>query len=145
MCTCQIYRIISHTFLCRNSKPGTIQTQFLKSFILLVAWIPMMKMKMSLSPSLKSASRCTGTNSSPESTMISSEPLSEKSLKSEPSFSTNSTASRWVMHVHSAHRHFETYNFRQCDTRVTNAKTDKGTLSWTKGDYWKCPKLMQLV
>ena len=24
-------------------------------------------------------------------------------------------------------------------------KTDKGTLDWTKGDYWKCPKLMQLV
>ena len=37
------------------------------------------------------------------------------------------------------------FNFRQFDTRVTNAKTDKGTLDWTKGDYRKSPKLMQLA
>ena len=30
-------------------------------------------------------------------------------------------------------------------TRATDAKTDKGTLNWTKGDYRKCRKLMQLV
>ena len=37
------------------------------------------------------------------------------------------------------------FNFRQFDTRVTNAKTDKGTLDWAKGDCRKCPKLMHLV
>ena len=52
---------------------------------------------------------------------------------------------RRVTHVHSARRHSETYNFSQFDTHVTNAKTDKGTHDWTKGDYRKCPKLMQLV
>ena len=40
---------------------------------------------------------------------------------------------RRVMHVHSARRHFETCNFRQFDTHVTDVKTDKGTLNWTKG------------
>ena len=104
-----------------------------------------MKMKMLLSLPLKSTSRSTGTNSSPESTMFSSEPLSEKSSGSELSFSTNSGFPHRVMRVHSAHHHFEMYNFCQFDTRVTNVKTDKGTLDWTKGDYQKCPKVMQLV
>ena len=92
-----------------------------------------MKMKMLLSLSLESASRSTGTISSPESTMLSSKPVSENSSRSEPSFSTNSSFPRRVMHVHSACRHFETCNFRPFDTRVTDAKTDKGTLDWTKG------------
>ena len=105
----------------------------------------MMKMKMVLLLSLESASRSTGTNSLPKSSMFFSEPPSEKSSRSEPSFSTNSSFPRRVMHVHSACRHFEAYNLRPFDTRVTNAKTDKGTLDWTKGDYRKCPKLTQLV
>ena len=105
----------------------------------------MMKMKMLLSLSLESTSRSTGKNSLPESAMFSSEPLSEKSSGSEPSFSTNSSFPLQVTHVHSACRHFETYNFCQFATCVTNAKTDKGTLDSTKGDYQKCPKLMQLV
>ena len=91
----------------------------------------MMKMKMLLSLSLESALRSTGTDSSPESTMFSSEPLSEKSSGSEPSFSTNSSCR--VMHVHSERHHFETCNFSPFDTHVIDAKTDKGTLDWTKG------------
>ena len=52
---------------------------------------------------------------------------------------------RRIMHVYSARRHFETCNFRQFDTHITNAKTDKGTFNWNNRDYRKCPKLMQLV
>ena len=40
---------------------------------------------------------------------------------------------RRVMHVHSECHHFETCNFRPFNTRVTDAKTDKGTVDWTKG------------
>ena len=47
-----------------------------------------------------------------------------------PQFSWSSNVSPYV---HSARCHFETYNFRPFDTHVTDAKTDKGTLDWTKG------------
>ena len=92
-----------------------------------------MKMKMLLSLSLKSTSESTGTNSLPESTMFSLEPPSEKSSRSEPSFSTNSCFPCRVTHVHSVRHHFEMCNFHQFDTHVTDAQTGKGTLDWTKG------------
>ena len=103
-------------------------------------FIPMMKMNMLLSLSLESASRSTGTNSSPESTMFSSEPLFEKLqdlsphsvlIPQLPSLSNAyslCTLPFWNVHLLSVwHRCY------------------KGTLDWTKGDYWKCLKLMKLV
>ena len=150
MCTCQINNSQSHVRYLSLSQQqsrnysNTLKKKKKKSFIPLVAWIPMMKMKMSLTLSLESASRSTGTNSSSESVMFSSEPLSGKKIQIRTLIQYYSFPCR-VTHVRSARRHFETYNFRQCDTRVINAKKDKRILDQTKRDYRNCCSLCNII
>ena len=116
--------------------PNTVKKK--KSFILLVAQIPMMKMLLLLS--LKSASRSDDTNSLPESAMFSPKNFLDPSPHSVliPQFPFLSNACSLCATILKD-------IFHQFDMRVTKAKTGNSTLDWTKGDYRRCVKLMQLV